>query len=186
MNMYYINSGGVRGMAMGGILLDLADVARVGAYWPASKDDSAHFDVAMKDGTKEVVYFDPSVSVPRQLEEHARLVNAMLEHRSARQIEFETPQKTAWDASDPDGAWLMTGRALGAFAAYLYQRDRSATDKGESEEDIAIRLVETFALQVFGDSMGMDEFAKARDTAKWQESRDDPDRIWSPGFGEEV
>lgn len=95
-------------------------------------------------------------------------------------MEFEPAEKSLYDATDPDGAWLMTGKALGAYAAYLYQMDDPDHLSGKEE---AIRMVEQFAVKAFGDSLAMDEFAKAREQTVWNLAEDDPDRSVAKGFG---
>lgn len=199
MTMHYINTGGVRGMAMGGILLDIDEVKVVGEYWPATKEDSAHFDVLLNDGQKVSATFDSSIPVDRQMEEHARLVKAIVKKfgltgegaptgigdgkQTIREIDFEPAEKTLYDATDPDGAWLLTGKALGAFVAYLYQME----DPDDlSDKHQAIKLAEQFAVKVFGDSMAMDEFAKARDRTVWKQTEDDPDRVYNKAFGKPI
>ena len=185
MTLHYVNVNGVKGTAKGGVLVDLQDVVSIGGYWPASEKDSAYFDIMLDDQRTVRATFDTAVPTARHLEEHARLVNALMELHGQK-IEFETTEKTIYDTTDPDGAWLMTGRAVGAFAAYLYQSEATAPDDrnaDETEQKIAIRLAEEFAIKVFGDSMAMDEFVEAREKAVWNPAQDDPDRVWSRGFG---
>ena len=194
MSMHYINTNGLRGNAMGGLLLDLQDVRAVGVFWPATDKDSAHFDVYLADGRSMTAVFDNTIPVHRQLEEHARLVKELVKVRGItgpgqsqiRDVEFEPAEKSLYDATDPDGAWLMTGKALGAYAAYLYQMEGSPPDDrdmDETEQNIAIRLLEQFAVKAFGDSLAMDEFAKAREQTVWDLAEDDPDRSVAKGFG---
>ncbi|ENL9127513.1 hypothetical protein AB6J89_004720 [Salmonella enterica] len=188
MSMHYINTNGLRGNAMGGLLLDLQDVKAVGVFWPATDKDSARFDVYLADGRTMTAVFDNTIPVHRQLEEHARLVKELVKVRGItgpgqsqiRDVEFEPAEKSLYDATDPDGAWLMTGKALGAYAAYLYQMDDPDHLSGKEE---AIRMVEQFAVKAFGDSLAMDEFAKAREQTVWDLAEDDPDRSVANGFG---
>ena len=188
MSMHYINTNGLRGNAMGGLLLDLQDVRAVGVFWPATDKDSAHFDVYLADGRTMTAVFDNTIPVHRQLEEHARLVKELVKVRGItgpgqtqnREVEFEPAEKSLYDATDPDGAWLMTGKALGAYAAYLYQMEDPDHLSGKEE---AIRMVEQFAVKAFGDSLAMDEFAKAREQTVWDLAEDDPDRSVAKGFG---
>lgn len=188
MSMHYINTNGLRGNAMGGLLLDLQDVKAVGVFWPATDKDSARFDVYLADGRTMTAVFDNTIPVHRQLEEHARLVKELVKVRGItgpgqsqiRDVEFEPAEKSLYDATDPDGAWLMTGKALGAYAAYLYQMDDPDHLSGKEE---AIRMVEQFAVKAFGDSLAMDEFAKAREQTVWDLAEDDPDRSVAKGFG---
>ncbi len=188
MGMHYINTNGVRGNAMGGLLVDIQDVKAVGVFWPATDKDSAHFDVYMADGRTMTAVFDNSIPVHRQLEEHARLVKELVRirgitgpgHKQITEVEFEPAEKSQYDANDPDGAWLMTGRALGAYAAYLYQMDDPDHLSGKEE---AIKMLEQFAVKVFGDSMAMDEFANARDQTTWNTTPDDPYSTSAKGFG---
>ncbi|HED5782809.1 TPA: hypothetical protein R5O69_004418 [Enterobacter hormaechei] len=188
MSMHYINTNGLRGNAMGGLLLDLQDVKAVGVFWPATDKDSARFDVYLADGRTMTAVFDNTIPVHRQLEEHARLVKELVKVRGItgpgqtqiREVEFEPAEKSLYDATDPDGAWLMTGKALGAYAAYLYQMDDPDHLSGKEE---AIRMVEQFAVKAFGDSLAMDEFAKAREQTVWDLAEDDPDRSVAKGFG---
>lgn len=193
MARHYINTNGVRGVAMGGVLVDIDVITTVGSYWPATQQESAYFDVLLDDGRTQKVVFDSSIPVDRQMGEHARLVKEIVKKfgltgegdKAIREIEFEPVAKTFYDATDPDGAWLLSAKALGAFTAYLYALD------GESEEarekiEAAIRLTEVFAVKVFGDSMGMDEFGKARDTTTWNVAKDDNDRIVSETFGKKI
>ena len=188
MSMHYINTNGLRGNAMGGLLLDLQDVKAVGVFWPATDKDSARFDVYLADGRTMTAVFDNTIPVHRQLEEHARLVKELVKVRGItgpgqsqiRDVEFEPAEKSLYDATDPDGAWLMTGKALGAYAAYLYQMDDPDHLSGKEE---AIRMVEQFAVKAFGDSLAMDEFAKAREQTVWNLAEDDPDRSVAKGFG---
>lgn len=181
--MHYINTNGIRGRAMGGVLLSINDVKAVGDYWPASKEDNAHFHVYLKDGQTICVSFAQSVPVTRQLEEHALLVKELVSRnrrpeggQCVNYIDFEPAEKSVYDATDPDGARLIAGRALGALVAYLYQSDPSDIDDRKqdlTEQAVAISLVEKFAVKVFGDSLAMDEFSKARDETIWDESADD-------------
>lgn len=188
MSMHYINTNGLRGNAMGGLLLDLQDVRAVGVFWPATDKDSARFDVYLADGRTMTAVFDNTIPVHRQLEEHARLVKELVKVRGItgpgqtqiRDVEFEPAEKSLYDATDPDGAWLMTGKALGAYVAYLYQMDDPDHLSGKEE---AIRMVEQFAVKAFGDSLAMDEFAKAREQTVWNIAEDDPDRSVAKGFG---
>jgi len=188
MSMHYINTNGLRGNAMGGLLLDLQDVRAVGVFWPATDKDSARFDVFLADGRTVTAVFDNTIPVHRQLEEHARLVKELVKVRGItgpgqtqiRDVEFEPAEKSLYDATDPDGAWLMTGKALGAYAAYLYQMDDPDHLSGKEE---AIRMLEQFAVKAFGDSLAMDEFAKAREQTVWNIADDDPDRSVAKGFG---
>ena len=188
MSMHYINTNGLRGNAMGGLLLDLQDVKAVGVFWPATDKDSARFDVYLADGRTMTAVFDNTIPVHRQLEEHARLVKELVKVRGItgpgqsqiRDVEFEPAEKSLYDATDPDGAWLMTGKALGAYAAYLYQMDDPDHLSGKEE---AIRMVEQFAGKAFGDSLAMDEFAKAREQTVGDLAEDDPDRSVAKGFG---
>lgn len=179
MTLHYVNVNGVKGTAMGGVLVDLQDVVAIGGYWPASEKESAYFDIMLEDQRTVRATFDTAVPAARHLEEHARLVNALMELQG-RKIDFEPTEKTIYDTTDPDGAWLMTGRAIGAFVAYLYQLDDPdhLTEKGE-----AIKLAEEFAIKAFGDSMAMDEFVDARENAIWNPAEDDPERVVSRGFG---
>lgn len=188
MSMHYINTNGLRGNAMGGLLLDLQDVRAVGVFWPATDKDSAHFDVYLADGRTMTAVFDNTIPVHRQLEEHARLVKELVKvcgitgpgQTQIREVEFEPAEKSLYDATDPDGAWLMTGKALGAYVAYLYQMEDPDHLSGKEE---AIRMVEQFAVKAFGDSLAMDEFAKAREQTVWNLAEDDPDRSVAKGFG---
>lgn len=182
MSMHYINVNGVKGMAMGGVLIKLKDVTAIGGYWPASETESAYFDIMLFGKQSIRATFDNAVPVARHLEEHARLVNAYMASRGEK-IEFEPHQKTKYDVSDPDGAWLMTGRAVGAFVAYLYQMDDPDNLSGK---EVAIKLAEEFAIKAFGDSMAMDEFADARENVIWNPTDDDPDRLWSRWFGKPI
>ncbi|ENZ5742887.1 hypothetical protein pEpSNUABM08_41 [Erwinia phage pEp_SNUABM_08] len=179
MTLHYVNLNGVKGMAMGGLLVDLHDVVAVGGYWPASDKDSAYFDIMLEDQRSIRATFDASVPAARHLEEHAKLVKALMKLQG-EDMEFEPQEKTIYDTTDPDGAWLMTGRAIGAFVAYLYQLDDPDHLSGKEE---AIKLAEEFAIKAFGDSMAMDEFVDARENAIWNPAEDDPDRVVSRGFG---
>lgn len=197
MAMHYINTNGVRGVAMGGVLVDINTVTSVGSYWPATQQESAYFDVLLKDGRTMKVVFDASIPVDRQMNEHANLVKELVKkfgttkqltkpyNEKVNDIEFEPAAKTFYDATDPDGAILLTARGLGAYTAYLYTLDAPDEDC-KVRIEAAIRMVERFAVKVFGDSMAMDEFGKARDTTTWNVAEDDKERIVSPEFGKKV
>lgn len=201
MARHYINTNGIRGMAMGGVLLDIDVITTVGSYWPATPQESAYFDVLLDDGRTQKVVFDSSIPVARQMEEHARLVKEIVKkfgltgegepsgvsdgRKTIKDIEFEPVAKTFYDATDPDGAILLTARGLGAYTAYLYTLDAPDEDC-KVRIEAAIRMVERFAVKVFGDSMAMDEFGKARDTTTWSVADDDPNRMVSPEFGKKV
>lgn len=195
--MHYINTQGIRGMAMGGVLIDIDTVTSVGSYWPVTQQESAYFDVFLDDGRTMKVVFDISIPVARQMEEHGKLVKELIKHFGTTQklskpynekvddIEFEPVAKTFYDATDPDGALLLTARGLGAYTAYLYAMD-VPDEECKARKEAAIRMVEIFAVRVFGDSMAMDEFGKARDTTTWSVAEDDAERIVSPEFGKKV
>lgn len=197
MAMHYINTNGVRGVAMGGVLVDINTVTSVGSYWPATQQESAYFDVLLDDGRTMKVVFDASIPVDRQMSEHANLVKELIKkfgttkqltkpyNEKVNDIEFEPVAKTFYDATDPDGAILLTARGLGAYTAYLYTLDAPDEDC-KVRIEAAIRMVERFAVKVFGDSMAMDEFGKARDTTTWSVADDDPNRMVSPEFGKKV
>jgi len=189
MEMYYINNTGIRGVALGGVLLDLYEVRVVGEYWPRSADNNAMFVVHMIDGRDIAVTFGADIPVHRQMEEHGKLVNEVRRVKTAalkeyQPIKFLPPEISEYECTDPDGAWLMTGRALGGLAAWLYAQDRIAPDNRESEQDIAIKLVENFAAMVLGDTAAMDEFMKARDSVTWTEvPKSDGRQISAKGYG---
>lgn len=197
MAMHYINTNGVRGVAMGGVLVDINTVTSVGSYWPATQQESAYFDVYLDDGRTMKVVFDASIPVDRQMSEHASLVKELIKkfgttkqltkpyNEKVNDIEFEPVAKTFYDATDPDGALLLTARGLGAYTAYLYSLE-AASEHHRGIIDASIRQVEQFAVKVFGDSMAMDEFGKARDTTTWSMAEDDPGRMVSPDFGKKV
>ncbi len=197
MAMHYINTNGVRGVAMGGVLVDINTVTSVGSYWPATQQESAYFDVLLDDGRTMKVVFDASIPVDRQMSEHASLVKELIKkfgttkqltkpyNEKVNDIEFEPVAKTFYDATDPDGAILLTAKGLGAYTAYLYTLDAPDEDC-KVRIEAAIRMVERFAVKVFGDSMAMDEFGKARDTTTWSVADDDPNRMVSPEFGKKV
>lgn len=194
--MHYINTQGIRGMAMGGVLIDIDTVTSVGSYWPVTQQESAYFDVYLDDGRTIKVVFDISVPVARQMEEHGKLVKELVAkfgltgkgpHNTLIQsIDFEPVAKTFYDATDPDGALLLTARGLGAYTAYLYTLD-VPDEECKARKEAAIRMVEVFAVKVFGDSMAIDEFGKARDTTTWSVAEDDSDnRIVSSDFGKRI
>lgn len=201
MARHYINTNGIRGTAMGGVLLDIDVITTVGSYWPATPQESAYFDVLLDDGRTMKVVFDSSIPVGRQMGEHARLVKEIVKkfgltgegepsgvsdgRKTIKDIEFEPVAKTFYDATDPDGALLLTARGLGAYTAYLYSLE-AASEHHRGIIDASIRQVEQFAVKVFGDSMAMDEFGKARDTTTWSMADDDPGRMVSPDFGKKV
>jgi hypothetical protein len=201
MARHYINTNGIRGTAMGGVLLDIDVITTVGSYWPATPQESAYFDVLLDDGRTMKVVFDSSIPVARQMEEHARLVKEIVKkfgltgegepsgvsdgRKTIKDIQFEPVAKTFYDATDPDGALLLTARGLGAYTAYLYSID-AESEHHRGIIDASIRHIEQFAVKVFGDSMAMDEFGKARDTTTWSVADDDPGRVVSPEFGKKV
>lgn len=65
MTLHYVNLNGVKGVAMGGLLVDMHDVVAVGGYWPASDKDSAYFDIMLEDQRSIRATFDASVPVAR-------------------------------------------------------------------------------------------------------------------------
>lgn len=194
MVFHYINTCGIRGTAMGGVLVPLDSVKAVGGFWPATEKDSAFFDVIMDDGSKMTATFDASIPLARQMGEHARLIKELVRKHGVvtdfgieeNDIEFESVEKSEYDATDPDGAWLLTGKVLGAAVAYVYQMDAVASDNRESVQKSAIDILEKFAVKCLGDTMAMDEYAKSRDTTEWKQSRNDPELIYAEGFGEPI
>lgn len=181
MEMYYINNTGIRSTASGGVLLDLYEIAAVGEYWPRSVETNAMFVVHMRDTRDISVTFSDDIPFHRHMEEHANLVNAVRRVRTKsldvyKPIEFADAETTRYECKDPDGAWLMTGRALGGMAAWLYAQDKT------DEQEATIKNLENFAAMVLGETAAMDEFMKARDTVKWEPV--DEGRLWARDYGE--